>query len=155
MNHAPAHEFPLTPPSICGLAEVDLAHEQMRRHRECRIDECAWKRTAYHTLVHFGRLAPQRLSPRERAHGRGIEFGTIEPRATESNCAETTSTESSREYSRWSETTTAGTDHARLFDAPLEPHTFHQILDGLNRLADDLRHGPTDRRTGPTDHRAG
>jgi hypothetical protein len=64
----------LKPPNICGFAEVELAHQQMRRHRACRIDRCAWKRVAYFTLVRHGRIAPPKLSPRERAHLRGIDF---------------------------------------------------------------------------------
>ncbi|WP_328406223.1 hypothetical protein [Nocardia sp. NBC_00403] len=66
----------VTPPNICGSAEVELAHRQMRRHRACRIDRCAWKWVAYYTLVHHGRIAPQEFSPRERAHLRGIDFPT-------------------------------------------------------------------------------
>ncbi|MFD0366204.1 hypothetical protein ACFQZZ_32610 [Nocardia sp. GCM10030253] len=64
----------VTPPTICGSAEVELAHRQMRRHRACRIDRCAWKWVAYYTLVHHSRIAPQEFSPRERAHLRGIAF---------------------------------------------------------------------------------
>ncbi|MGQ4597174.1 hypothetical protein [Nocardia sp. R6R-6] len=67
-------EMLVTPPTICQFAEVEFAHQQMRRHRKCNIDRCAWKRVAYHTLVHFGRVVPQELSPRERAHQRGIEY---------------------------------------------------------------------------------
>ncbi|MEV6429170.1 hypothetical protein [Nocardia sp. NPDC051463] len=66
----------VTPPNICGSAEIELAHRQMRRHRACRIDRCAWKWVAYYTLVHHGRIAPQEFSPRERAHLRGIDFPT-------------------------------------------------------------------------------
>ncbi|WP_280242910.1 hypothetical protein [Nocardia abscessus] len=61
-------------PTICGFAEVDLAHRQMQRHRGCRIDRCAWKWVAYYTLVRHGRIVPQELSPRERAYRRGIDF---------------------------------------------------------------------------------
>ncbi|MFX0579063.1 hypothetical protein [Nocardia nepalensis] len=64
----------LNPPSICGCAEVELAHAQMRRHRACRISRCAWKRVAYYTLVRHGRIVPPKLSPRERAKLRGIDF---------------------------------------------------------------------------------
>ncbi|WP_329411913.1 hypothetical protein OG563_05935 [Nocardia vinacea] len=64
----------LNPPNICGSAEVELAHEQMRRHRACRIQRCAWKRVAYYTLVRHGRIAPPKSSPRERARLRGIDF---------------------------------------------------------------------------------
>ncbi|WP_433601516.1 hypothetical protein ACQPXH_07175 [Nocardia sp. CA-135953] len=69
----------VTPPAICGSAEIELAHEQMRRHRACRIQVCAWKWVAYYTLVAYGRIAPQTSSPRERAHRRGIEFPTAAP----------------------------------------------------------------------------
>lgn len=65
-----------TPPAICGSAEIELAHQQMRRHRACRIELCAWKWVAYNTLVANGRIAPQTVGPRERAHRRGIEFPT-------------------------------------------------------------------------------
>ncbi|MGO4518930.1 hypothetical protein AB4Y89_24325 [Terriglobus sp. 2YAB30_2] len=71
-----SEEMLVTPPTICGFAEVEFAHQQMRRHRECNIDRCAWKRVAYHTLVHFRRIVPQELSPRERAHQRGIYYPT-------------------------------------------------------------------------------
>ncbi|WP_433202658.1 hypothetical protein ACQP1G_12665 [Nocardia sp. CA-107356] len=64
----------LTPPNICGFAEVELAHAQMRRHCACRISRCAWKRVAYYTLVRYGRITPAKLSPRERARLRGIDF---------------------------------------------------------------------------------
>ncbi|WP_433193848.1 hypothetical protein ACQP1G_34390 [Nocardia sp. CA-107356] len=64
----------LTKPTICGRAEVELAHRQMRRHRACQIERCAWKWAAFYTLVRHGRIAPQELSPRERAHKRGIDF---------------------------------------------------------------------------------
>ncbi|MEU2043729.1 hypothetical protein [Nocardia niwae] len=69
-------EMLVTPPTICRLADIELAHQQMRRHRECDIDRCVWKRVAFHTLVHFGRIVPQELSPRERAHRRGIDYPT-------------------------------------------------------------------------------
>ncbi|MFQ6397679.1 hypothetical protein ACLMAJ_30075 [Nocardia sp. KC 131] len=64
----------LIPPNVCGLAEVELAHAQMRLHRACRIERCVWKRAAYYTLVRHSRITPPTLSPRERAHRRGIEF---------------------------------------------------------------------------------
>lgn len=67
----------LTPPNICGFAEVELAHAQMRQHCVCRIERCAWKRAAYYTLVRHGRITPPKLSPRERAHMRGIEFPKV------------------------------------------------------------------------------
>ncbi|WP_433602280.1 hypothetical protein ACQPXH_11410 [Nocardia sp. CA-135953] len=64
----------LNPPNICGFAEIELAHAQMRRHRACRIQRCAWKRVAYYTLVRCGRITPPESSPRERARLRGIDF---------------------------------------------------------------------------------
>ncbi|WP_433631406.1 hypothetical protein [Nocardia sp. CA-120079] len=64
----------LNPPNICDFVEVELAHAQMRRHRACRIERCAWKRVAYYTLVRHGRIAPPQSSPRERARSRGIDF---------------------------------------------------------------------------------
>jgi hypothetical protein len=77
----------LTPPNICGFAEVELAHQQMRRHRACQIGRCAWKRVAYYTLVRHGRIAPPTLSPRERAHLRGIDFPAESTPATRSPTA--------------------------------------------------------------------
>ncbi|WP_174184690.1 hypothetical protein [Nocardia barduliensis] len=99
----------VAPPGICGSAEVELAHQQMRRHRDCRIDRCAWKSVAFHTLVRHGRIVPQRTSPRERAHLRGIDFPTDH----------------------------AGT--ALSADSMPEPWTFQQVLEGLRKLAEDLR----------------
>lgn len=64
----------LYPPNICDFAEIELAHAQMRRHRPCRIERCAWKRVAYYTLVRHGRIALPKSSPRERARSRGIDF---------------------------------------------------------------------------------
>ncbi|MFG3619782.1 hypothetical protein [Nocardia sp. NPDC047654] len=99
----------VAPPSICGLAEVELAHRQMRRHRECRIDRCAWKSVAFYTLVRHGRIVPQTRSPRERAHQRGIDFPTEH------------------------------TGPALSADSMPEPRTFQQVLDGLSKLAEGLR----------------
>ncbi|MEV2220431.1 hypothetical protein AB0E01_11180 [Nocardia vinacea] len=79
-----SEEMIATPPAICGSAEIELAHQQMRRHRACRIEMCAWKWVAYYTLVANGRIAPQTLSPRERAHRRGIEFPAAPSPAAES-----------------------------------------------------------------------
>ncbi|MEV4127981.1 hypothetical protein [Nocardia sp. NPDC049707] len=81
-----------TAPAICGSAEIELAHQQMRRHRACRIETCAWKWVAYHTLVANGRIAPQRVSPRERAHRRGIEF-PIAPSLTDGSLSACGTTE--------------------------------------------------------------
>ncbi len=64
----------VTPPRVCGHADIELAHEQMRQHRTCQIGRCVWKAAAYYTLVDAGRLAPQSLTPRERAAARGLEF---------------------------------------------------------------------------------
>lgn len=47
----------VTPPRVCGNAEVELAHEQMRVHRACRIALCVWKAAAYYTLIDAGRIA--------------------------------------------------------------------------------------------------
>ncbi|MEV2218484.1 hypothetical protein AB0E01_01215 [Nocardia vinacea] len=68
----------LTPPGVCGYADAELAHEQMRKHRACRIGRCVWKTAAYYTLVDAGRLAPQSLTPRERAAARGIKFPPLD-----------------------------------------------------------------------------
>jgi len=116
-----------TPPSVCGSAEINLAHRLMRRHRECRIHGCVWKWVAYRTLVYYGRIAPQTLSPRERAHRRGIEFPTAPPSF------------------RPPLDPTAGS----LFPcgAP-EPVTLHQVLDGLRELARDMRPRSGDSREG-------
>lgn len=105
----------VAPPSICGSAEVELAHRLMRQHRQCRVDRCAWKWVAYYTLVRRGRIVPQELSPRERAHRRGIAFPTDH------------------------------TDHPPYADGMPEPRTFQQVLDGLTKLAEDLRSGSGER----------
>jgi hypothetical protein len=68
----------VTPPEVCGHADIELAHEQMRTHRACRIGRCVWKTAAYYTLVDAGRLAPQSLTPRERAAARGIKFPPLD-----------------------------------------------------------------------------
>lgn len=59
---------------MCVDADLAVAHEQMRKHRECRIDRCGWKSAAYRTLVAAGRLVPQAMSPRERAAARGLAY---------------------------------------------------------------------------------
>ncbi|WP_159841507.1 hypothetical protein [Nocardia sp. CY41] len=64
----------VAPARVCASADLELAHQQMQRHRACRIERCAWKWVAYCTLVRGGRIVPQRFSPRERAHRRGIAF---------------------------------------------------------------------------------
>ncbi|MGW4770174.1 hypothetical protein ACWEO2_19265 [Nocardia sp. NPDC004278] len=68
----------VTPPRVCASADVELAHEQMREHRACQVGRCVWKTAAYYTLVHAGRLAPQSLTPRERAFARGLEFPPLD-----------------------------------------------------------------------------
>ncbi|MGO4614803.1 hypothetical protein AB4305_00510 [Nocardia sp. 2YAB30] len=68
----------LTPPEVCGHADVRLAHEQMRVHRACRVERCVWKAAAYRTLVSAGRLTPQTMSPRERAAARGVRFPPLD-----------------------------------------------------------------------------
>lgn len=68
----------VTPPRVCGDADVELAHEQMRVHRACRVGLCVWKAAAYYTLIDAGRLAPQSLTPRARAAARGLEFPALE-----------------------------------------------------------------------------
>ncbi len=64
----------VSPPTVCGFADAELAHEQMRRHRECSLERCVWKAAAYHTLVRTGCLAPQSLTPRDRAAARGLAY---------------------------------------------------------------------------------
>ncbi|MBF6172911.1 hypothetical protein [Nocardia blacklockiae] len=64
-------------PGLCGVGDVELAHELMRRHRQCRRGRCVWKSAAYQTLVLAGRLTPQTVTARERAAGRGIEFPVL------------------------------------------------------------------------------
>ncbi|MGQ4616859.1 hypothetical protein [Nocardia sp. R7R-8] len=71
-------ETVVAPPLICGHADVELAHRLMRAHRVCRIERCAWKLAAYHTLVAFGRIMPPMRSPRERAAERGIPFPPLD-----------------------------------------------------------------------------
>ncbi|WP_330232048.1 hypothetical protein OHA40_05910 [Nocardia sp. NBC_00508] len=100
----------VTPPTVCGLAEIELAHRQMQRHRACRIDRCAWKWVAYCTLVHYGRVEPPELSPRERAYLRGIAFPADD------------------------------TDHRPSPAGTPKAVTFQQVLDGLSALAHDMRH---------------
>ncbi|WP_169812355.1 hypothetical protein [Nocardia gamkensis] len=91
-----------------------MAHRLMRRHRECRVDRCAWKWVAFYTLVRRGRIVPQQSSPREHAHRRGIAFPVDH------------------------------TDHPPSRDDVPEPRTFQQVLEGLSKLADDLRAGSGD-----------
>ncbi|MFI6957072.1 hypothetical protein ACIBJI_26855 [Nocardia sp. NPDC050408] len=63
---------------VCGRADVSLAHELMRQHRVCRVDLCIWKSAAYYTLVAAGHLAPQTLTPRERAAARNAAFPPLD-----------------------------------------------------------------------------
>lgn len=75
---SPHSDSPIVaPPLVCGYAEIELAHEQMRRHRTCRIQGCAWKAAAYQTLVHTGRIAPQSIPPRQRAAARDLPFPVL------------------------------------------------------------------------------
>lgn len=64
----------MMPARVCPHADRAVAYEQMRKHRECRIDRCGWKSAAYRTLVATGRLVPQAMSPRERAAARGLAY---------------------------------------------------------------------------------
>ncbi|MEV5834186.1 hypothetical protein [Nocardia sp. NPDC052112] len=68
----------MTPPRVCGYADVELAHQQMRTHRACRLGRCVWKAAAYYTLADAGRITPQSLTPRERAAARGIQFPPLD-----------------------------------------------------------------------------
>lgn len=114
MYFSPTDDVVVSLPGICDLARIEMAHSSMQRHRSCRIEHCAWKQVAYRTLVHFQRIRPPALSPRERAHRRGIEFPCT-----------------SAEY------------HPHPYGgAPTE--IFQQVLDGLNELANGRYpdHGP-------------
>ncbi|WP_039802241.1 hypothetical protein [Nocardia araoensis] len=95
----------VAPPRVCAPADLELAHQQMRRHRACRIEQCAWKWVAYCTLVQSGRIVPQRLSPRERAHRRGIAFPID------------------------------NSEHGLALEEAPNVATFRQVLDGLAQLA--------------------
>ncbi|MEV2220525.1 hypothetical protein AB0E01_11655 [Nocardia vinacea] len=68
----------ITPPKVCRVADVELAHELMRGHRACRVARCVWKAAAFHTLVDAGRLVPSSMTPRERAAARGIVFPPLD-----------------------------------------------------------------------------
>ncbi|AHH22241.1 hypothetical protein NONO_c74860 [Nocardia nova SH22a] len=108
MLFSPLDDALLVPPGICGLAQADLAHDLMRRHRDCRAERCAWKQVAYRTLVQLGRIEPPNSSSRERAHRHGIEFPY---RSDVYGVRERT-------------------------EATAE--TFQQVLDGLKALANDM-----------------
>lgn len=108
MHNPLTDEVRVTPPSICELSQIELAHATMQQHLCCRAEHCAWKQVAYHTLVHFHRVEPPRLSPRERAHCRGVEFPAAE--------------ETGKPF--------------RHGVVPAE--TFRQVLAGLNELANGL-----------------
>ncbi|MBF6464528.1 hypothetical protein IU427_04945 [Nocardia beijingensis] len=95
----------VAPPRVCASADLELAHEQMQRHRACRIEQCAWKWVAYCTLVRSGRIVPQQFSPRERAHRRGIAFPVD------------------------------NSERGRALEETPEVATFRQVLDGLAQLA--------------------
>ncbi|MFE9323570.1 hypothetical protein ACIHDR_19650 [Nocardia sp. NPDC052278] len=62
------------PPTICGLAEVELAHHQMRHTARAGSSGARGNGRPTTHFVRHGRIAPQALSPRERAHRRGIAF---------------------------------------------------------------------------------
>ncbi|WP_433627836.1 hypothetical protein [Nocardia sp. CA-120079] len=68
----------MTPPQVCGCADVELAHELLRAHLACRVARCVWKAAAYYTLIDAGRLVPQTATPRERAAARGIAFPPLD-----------------------------------------------------------------------------
>ncbi|MFI7668593.1 hypothetical protein [Nocardia sp. NPDC049526] len=68
----------VTPPQVCGCADVELAHELLRAHLACRVARCVWKAAAYYTLIEAGRLVPQTATPRERAAARGIAFPPLD-----------------------------------------------------------------------------
>lgn len=111
---------------VCGVADVELAHRLMRRHRECRVERCAWKWVAYCTLVHSGRLAPQSESPRERAYRRGIEFRNAAPGSevrVESGAGSSVELDAVVDDGASARQPTAMTDLT----------TLRQVLDGLTR----------------------
>ncbi|MGQ4600547.1 hypothetical protein [Nocardia sp. R6R-6] len=99
----------VSPPRICAVAEIELAHRQMQRHCACQVDRCAWKWVAYYTLVRHGRMTPPELSPRERAYLRGVSFPADD--------------------TEWSPT----------HDNLPKVQTFQQVLDRLSALAQDIR----------------
>jgi hypothetical protein len=111
----------VVPDHVCALAGPELAHEQMQRHLDCRIDLCAWKWVAYTTLVHHGRIVPSASSPLERAARRGL---TVPSRASNREAAGAPLP--MHLNSSWV------SDIA-------EPQPFQEILDGLDRLVRDLR----------------
>ncbi|NKY85812.1 hypothetical protein [Nocardia veterana] len=108
MRFSPTDEVLVSLPAVCALAQTDLAHDVMQYHRSCRAEQCAWKQVAYRTLVHFRRIEPPRLSRRQRAQRRDIEFP----------------------YPSSPYVTAARTD------IPIE--IYQQVLDGLNELANSL-----------------
>ncbi|MBF6287604.1 hypothetical protein [Nocardia cyriacigeorgica] len=126
-----AGEEVLAAPVVCGVADVELAHRVMRRHRECRVERCAWKWVAYCTLVHVGRLAPQSVSPRERAYRRGIEFGTAATASDVRSGARSVGLDATVHEGASVRQPTAMTDLA----------TLRQVLDGLTRYAGEGREG--------------
>lgn len=129
-----AGEEVLAAPVVCGGADVELAHRLMRRHRECRVERCAWKWVAYCTLVQLGRLAPQSASPRERAYRRGIEFGnaaTASAFRSESDAGSSVELDAAVDDGASARQPTAMTDLA----------TLRQVLDGLTRHVGEGREG--------------
>lgn len=116
MPYSPIDEDALLAlPDICDRSQIELAHDLMQQHRNCRIEQCAWKQVAYRTLVHFRRVEPPRSSPRERAHRRGVEY-PVGSGVSGSPC-----------------------HHA----VPIE--TFQQVLAGLTELANNMRPNVRDR----------
>lgn len=68
----------VAPPEVCGSADLQLAHQQMQHHRDCRVDRCAWKTAAFSTLFAAGHITPQTMTPRQRAALRGIPFPPLD-----------------------------------------------------------------------------
>ncbi len=108
MCFSPITDALVSMPVICELSEIELAHELMRKHRNCRAQDCAWKQLSYRTLVYFRRIEPPRSSPRERAHRHGAEFSS------------------------------SGGDYGAHPKDVVPVETFQQVLAGLNELANGL-----------------
>lgn len=158
----------LVPDDICAHADLELAHHQMQLHRTCRIDLCAWKWVAYLTLIHHGHVVPPDTSPHDRALERGLAqpgsdspTRTTEPEAEPDRAAHTSpaahdhhliSTLPPKESnspapdphgpgdSEHGIELSAGLTKSDTLpiDLPDSP-PFREILDGLTRLARDLR----------------
>ncbi|MEV0359544.1 hypothetical protein AB0H71_26165 [Nocardia sp. NPDC050697] len=52
------HEALRTHSAPDGAFSVGEAHREMQVHRDCRLDECARKATAFQTLIDAGRVTP-------------------------------------------------------------------------------------------------